>query len=178
MTEFSASSELRPLDTERVLRALTEAGVDYVLIGGVACLVHGASRVTIDADVVPALDAKNLARLLGALASLDAALFVDDKRLQFEAGDVWETDSLRRGPDGFRDADAWHFTTSAGPVDLVMVAAGVGGFSDHLANAARLELFGLPVMVAGLDDLIRSKEALGREKDLSVLSELRRLRET
>ncbi len=177
MTDFSPSSELRPLDTERVFRALSDAGVNYVLIGGVACIVHGASRVTVDADVVPALDAENLTRLLGALASLEAAVFVDEQRMQFEAGEVWETTSLRRGPDGLRDAEAWHFTTSAGPIDVVMSAAGVGGFDDHIAHAEPLDLFDVQVLVAGLDDLIRSKEALGREKDLSVLSELRRLRD-
>lgn len=177
MADFSASSELRPLDTERVLRVLNDAGVDFVLIGGVACLVHGATRVTVDADVVPALHEENLSRLLVALASLDAAVLVDERRMNVEAGEVWETLSLRRGPAGLRDADAWHFTTSAGPIDVVMVAAGVGGFDDHLANALELKLFGLPVFVAGLGDLILSKETLAREKDLSVLGELRQLRD-
>ncbi len=177
MPDFSASFELGPLDTERLLRALDDAAVQYVLIGGVACLVHGASRVTVDADIVPALDDENLRRLLNALASVNAHVLVDEQRLKFEAGDVWETMSLRRGAEGLRDADAWHFTTSAGPVDVVMVAAGVGDFSRHIAGATRLELFGIQVLVAGLDDLILSKETLGREKDLSVLSELRELRD-
>ena len=97
--------------------------------------------------------------------------------MKFEAGDPWETESLRRGGDGLRDAEAWHFTTDAGLVDIVMSAAGVGDFDAHVANANELEVFGVRVRLAGLDDLMRSKEFLSREKDLSVLGQLRRIRD-
>lgn len=177
MTEFRASHEVSALDTERILRALHESGVEYVLIGGLACLVHGASRVTVDADVVPARGLANLARLLGALESLSAAVLISPARSESEAGEPWEVEALRRGPEALLEADAWHFTTKAGPVDVVLTAAGIGTFDEHLARSQTLELFGVHVRVAGLDDLIESKEALGRTKDLSVLDELRRLKD-
>jgi hypothetical protein len=175
--EFPARSESSPLDTERVLRALDAAGVLYVLIGGVACIAHGAEQLTFDTDILPALEPDNLDRLLAALAALGAGILVDEERLAMEAGDLWETVSLRRGAAGLADAEAWHFSTDAGLVDVVMTAAGVGDYEAHVANARRVEVFGLGVTVAGLEELVRSKETLGRDKDLSVLAQLRRLRD-
>jgi hypothetical protein len=148
-----------------------------VLIGGTACIVHGAEYTTMDADVLPAPDEANLDRLLESLRALGAAILVDEKWMAFEAGEPWEVGSLRRGATGMRDADAWHFTTDAGLIDVVMTAAGVGGYDDHTANAADVDIFGRRIRVAGLDDIIRSKESLQREKDNFVLDQLRRIRE-
>jgi hypothetical protein len=61
-----------PLDAERILRALAEHGVDYVLIGGLAVQTHGHVRTTNDADLIPAPDPANLKRLAAALRALDA----------------------------------------------------------------------------------------------------------
>ena len=61
-----------PLDAERILRALAEHGVDYVLIGGLAVQTHGHVRTTIDADLIPAPDPPNLERRASALRSLEA----------------------------------------------------------------------------------------------------------
>lgn len=166
-----------PLDTERILRTLDAHAVEYVLIGGIACLMHGASRVTVDADVVASTDGQNLVRLFEALGALGAAVLVSERRLAMEAGDPWEVESLRGGPGSLCQAPAWHFTTDAGPLDVVFEAAGVGSYHDHLPRAEVRQVFGTRVHVAGLDDLISSKEALLREKDASVLSELRALRD-
>jgi predicted nucleotidyltransferase len=62
-----------PLDAERILRALAEHGVDYVLIGGLAVQTHGHIRTTGDADVIPAPDRANLKRLAVALRDLDGS---------------------------------------------------------------------------------------------------------
>lgn len=176
LTEFSARSELRPLDSKRILRTFDEHRIDYVLIGGIACLMHGATRVTVDTDVVAARDRANLGRLFEALKALDAAVLVSDGRQAMEDGEAWEVVSLRRGPGALAEAEAWHFTTDAGPLDVIFAAAGVGCYEDHLPRAELFEVFGVQVQVAGLEDLILSKESLLREKDTSVLAELRALR--
>lgn len=176
LTDFDASSRVKPLDTERILRILDTHGVDYVLIGGIACLMHGASRVTVDADVVASIDTENLARLFDALRDLRASVLVSDSRMEMEDGDPWEVDSLRRGPEAFTEAEAWHFTTDAGPLDIVFDAAGVGGYHEHLPGAEVHEVFGTQVHVASLDDLISSKETLLRDKDAGILAELHALR--
>lgn len=177
MPEFGVSAESAPLDTERLLRALDAASVRYVLIGGVACVIHGAEQTTYDTDLLPALDAANLDRLLAALEGLHAAVLVDPRRLEFEDGEPWELEVLRRGSAGMHEADAWHFTTEAGLVDVVMTAAGVGDFDSHLPNVEELEVFGVRVQVAGIADIVRSKEFLRRPKDLSIVDALRRLQD-
>lgn len=177
MLEFGPRTDAKPLDTERILRAFADAGADCVLIGGIAGVVHGAERETFDADFLPCLELENLERVLVALASLNAGIFVTPERLAMEAGDLWETESLRLGAPGLFDADAWHFATDAGLVDIVLRAAAVGDYDAHQPNAAKMDLFGMPIMVAGIDDLVRSKESLGREKDVPVVEQLRRIRD-
>lgn len=176
MADLPVTSEVQPLDSERILTTLDAHGVEYVLVGGVACLIHGSTRVTVDADIVPSTSPENLERLLAALRVLGAAVFVPGARLRLEAGEPWEVEALRRGGGALLDAEAWHFSTDAGPIDVVLEAAGVGGYGPHLARAETREIFGVRVQVAGLDDLIASKEALGRERDHSVLQELYEIR--
>jgi len=65
---------LADLDLPGILRELTEAGVEYFVIGGVAVGYHGYVRATKDVDVVPSPVAENLERLARVLARLDAAV--------------------------------------------------------------------------------------------------------
>lgn len=62
------------LDIEGILEALVEAGVEFLLIGGVAVGFHGYVRATKDVDVVPSPDPENLQRLAGVLKHLDAEI--------------------------------------------------------------------------------------------------------
>jgi hypothetical protein len=61
------TSKRRPQQTSRLLRVLLDAGVDFVLIGGVAAIVHGASRMTQDVDIAIAFSEASLSSLLEAL---------------------------------------------------------------------------------------------------------------
>jgi hypothetical protein len=71
----------------------------------------------------------------------------------------------------------WTLTTRLGDLDLVMSPAGTGGFQDLSRDADELLVAESPqliVKVASLADVIRSKEAAGREKDRAALPLLRR----
>lgn len=69
----------------------------------------------------------------------------------------------------------WTLTTSVGDLDLCFVPAGTRGYDDLRREASRQRLgTGLSVPVASLRDVIRSKEAAGRDKDLAQLPLLRR----
>ncbi|MGI8517900.1 MAG: hypothetical protein ACR2ME_06115, partial [Acidimicrobiia bacterium] len=67
-----------PLDPECIFRVLAEHEVDYVLVGGLAAVIHGSPAMTNDADIVPRKERANLARLARALRSLDARLRTSD----------------------------------------------------------------------------------------------------
>lgn len=76
--------------------------------------------------------------------------------------------------DGQIGAFGTAFQTSYGRLEIVRRADGIGQYSDWLERALAHELEpGLLIVVADPDDVLRSKEAAGREKDLAALPQMR-----
>ena len=153
-------------DPLKILGALEGHRVRFVLIGAAAARVAGAPLVTEDIDITPATDKPNLERLVGALKELRARL-----RSPSDRGGVpfpLEANMLRT-------ADLWTLTTSAGDLDICFTPSGTRGYRDLRREASRIRVGpGITVSVASLRDVIRSKEAAGRDKDLAQLPLLRR----
>jgi len=157
-------------DPERLLSALSEAEVRYVLIGGMAAVLHGDVGVTVDIDVVPERTAKNLERLAEALRSLGARIRREGapEGLPFDCS----AEFFRNLP----PESIVNMTTVAGDLDVCFCPSGTSGFDDLRRDAIDIEAADrLHVLVASLEDVIRSKEAAGREKDRLALPRLRRL---
>lgn len=149
-----------PLDAERILRALAEHEVDYVLIGGLAVQTHGHVRTTNDADIVPAPNPANLKRLAAALRSLEARV-----RNPGEEDIEIDTKMLPK-------ATIWQFVTRDGGVDVMHEVPG-GRSYDELSNRAlHVQLGNIHVPVVDLDDLIQMKLARGRPVDLADVASL------
>jgi len=153
---------------ERILRVLQQQGVEFVLIGGLAATVHGSPLVTTDVDVTPERSRRNLDRLSAALKELNARIRTDST----PEGLIF--DHTGESLDG---ANMWNLTTSAGDLDIAFVPAGTRGYADLRRDAVVLDVLGLTIPVASLADVVRSKEAAGRDKDLRALPTLRRLLE-
>jgi hypothetical protein len=147
-----------PLDVEAILGTLDRHGVEYVLIGGLAARIHGSPLLTEDLDITPALDRETAAlQELGArLRGAEEVEFPLDER-------------------SLASADVLTMTTQAGWLDICSRPAGGQSYETLAPNAETYELFGLRVRVASVDDLIRSKSAAGRDKDLRGLPALREL---
>lgn len=160
-----AEPEFEP---ERILRALNERGVRYILIGGFAAVIHGSPYVTTDLDVVPETDGANLERLSAALTDLNARVWTstEPEGLVFEH----DAESLAR-------AETWNLVTDHGRLDVTFRPSGTAGFADLARDAVHLTILGVDVDVASLADVVRSKEAAAREKDRLVLPVLRRILE-
>jgi hypothetical protein len=155
-------------DPVAVLRILTSHRVDFVVVGGIAARLRGAPLLTQDLDVTPATDRRNLERLVAALEELDARL-----RTTTEPDGI----AFPFDPALLEAATVWTLTTRFGDLDLVISPAGTGGFRDLISGAEELTVAVQPdlvVKVASLSDVIRSKEAAGREKDRAALPLLRR----
>ncbi len=168
MTELSAPDPA--LDVVAIARALNDHGVSYVIVGGIAAIAHGYSGATFDADVVPGIARANLANLVRALASLEAqSLAASGEVLEIE------TPPPSLSASTIRDRLTWHFATSAGRLDVMLVIDGVGGYRELQRRAEQRTPDGVTMLIADLDDIIESKEAVGRPKDLRALDELRRL---
>lgn len=136
-------------DQAHLLRALVENGVDFVIVGGVAAQLRGWAGATADLDIAVAADADNTTRLTRALA---------------EVG-VTKTDYGGLGTS---------FETRYGRLEIVRRADGVGLYDDWLRKASEIEFEHLTISVAAAEDIVRSKETSGREKDRAALPSMRR----
>ncbi len=151
-----------------ILRALEDAGVAYVVIGGLAAILHGSPVYTGDADVCPEASDENLEKLARALSQLRARIRIG------------KDEPVALPFDGrlLASARVWNLVTDHGILDLSFEPAGTAGYPDLIRHAVALEVADeLTVMVASLDDVIRSKEAANRAKDHLTLPTLRKLRE-
>jgi hypothetical protein len=164
--------DLEPLDPERVIRALAHHKVKYVLIGALAARLYGFPRVTADIDITPDRNRDNLANLAAALRDLGAKVYTESlpEGLPFDCSAA----SLDR-------ADVWNLVTRAGRMDVAFRPSGTDGYGDLVRKALRFEAFDTPVLVAALDDIIRSKVAADRpqdRQDVPILKAIRRRFET
>lgn len=150
------------LDPERLLRSLVDHGVEFCVIGAAAAWLQGSPTVTLDLDVMPRRELDNAERLAAALNALGARLAGRDELRDLEGADFlgWQTQ---------------RFETEAGPLDVVPLAAAIGGFED--VATIELPLGEFSVRAITIDDVITSKEELGRPKDTAALPALYATRE-
>jgi len=155
-----------PFDPLTALLALREGGVDFIVIGGLAGRLHGSPTVTNDLDVCYRRSPDNLRRLAEALDGLGATLRGVDDEVPF----VPDAATLAAG-------DSFTLVTTAGNLDVLGVPAGTDGYTDLVAGSVEMDLGGVAVPVASVDDLIRMKQAAGRPKDRVEMEILGALRE-
>ena len=145
----------------QILGMLTARGVDFVVIGGYAAVLHGSPRVTRDLDICFATDPANLRSLGRVLTELKAAPAGAEPEIPFVADERT-----------LSQVELLTLSTEAGQLDLMTSPAGSSGYNRLRANAARYEVGGFLVKVAAIEDLLRMKAASGRPKDLADISEL------
>jgi len=153
-----------------MLEALHTEGVRFVLVGGMAAVLHGDVGVTVDVDIVPERNPSNLERLARTLHSLSARIRTPGvpEGLTFDCSAAF---FRNLAPDAILN-----LTTSAGDLDLTFTPSGTGGFADLARRAHPIQIGErTTLLVAALEDVIRSKEAAGRDKDRAALPRLRRL---
>jgi len=159
---------LAGLQAEELFACLERHGVQYVLIGGLAAVLHGSPLPTLDADVCPSRDPQNLERLAAALEDLDARIRTADD----PDGVRFPRDSAFLG-----GIELLNLVTRLGDLDLALTPAGTRGFAELASRALAMTIRGVTVRVAALEDVIRSKEAANRPKDHRSLPVLRQLLE-
>jgi hypothetical protein len=149
-----------------LLQSLSDAQVDYVLVGGLAVQLHGYQRATFDVDLVLAMNDTNLARFIEVA-----------QRHELKPGIPVPIDSLRNAA----QIDQWHRekgmlafslreSRPAGTVVDVLVRPEIS-FDHLMANAVPGVLFGRQVMIASIDDLLCMKRVANRPKDqLDILA--------
>jgi transcriptional regulator with XRE-family HTH domain len=158
--------EMTAFEPIEIVRALQRHGVEFVVIGGFGSILHGAPHVTDDLDVVPDTGAETMARLVDALRELDARIRTPS-----------DPDGVPFGFDArsLGDVRIWNLTTRYGNLDLAFEPSGTAGYEDLRRDVVSIEVRGVEIPVASLADIIRSKEAAGRDRDGAMLPTLRRI---
>lgn len=151
-----------------MFRILARHDVRYVLIGGLAATLHGSPLTTGDVDICPCVDRNNLERLAAALDELKARIHSGREADGVEF--IADAEFLSR-------ADVWNLVTQFGRLDIWYRPTGTQGYDDLRRDAVVFELDDVEIQAASLTDVIRSKEATGRERDRQALPTLRRLLE-
>jgi predicted nucleotidyltransferase len=146
---------------ERQLRLLAEAGVEFIVIGGMAAAAHGSARATLDLDVVYARDAENIRKLAATLAPHKPYLRGAPPGLPF----VFDEATIRHGLN-------FTLTTDIGDFDFLGEVVGGGTFAELLPHTVEIEAFGVRCRYVTLDMLVTLKRAAGRPKDLEAIAEL------
>lgn len=155
---MSAWREFKPRE---ILALLTARGVDFVVIGGYAAVLHGSPRVTQDLDITFATDRPNLEALGNVLMELRARLYGVGDEVQF----VPDERTLGR-------VELLALQTDLGKLDLLGVPAGAPPYGDLREHAARFDVGGFLVRVADIPQLVAMKEIAGRPKDIADIAEL------
>src|SRR4029077_11496788 len=156
-------------EPDDLLVALTGAGVEFVVIGGVAVGVHGFVRATQDLDIVPDPAPENLARLAGLLATMDAR--------HVGLGDFSPNEFSLDPTDPAQLSEGGNFRleTTYGPLDILQWVAGVEAdpaYPELVQESLTVDFRGTGIRVCGMEHLRAMKRAAGRDQDLSDLREL------
>lgn len=154
------------IDYLPLLTCLYDSNVEFVVIGGVAGVFHGAARVTYDTDVLYKRSPANLRAIVAALTPLKPYLRGAPPGLPF----VLDVQTLQSGLN-------FTFTTSLGDIDFLGTMDGVGEYEAAIVRARMMNLNGMKIPVLGLADLIAAKRAAGRPKDFEAIAELEALRD-
>lgn len=154
-----------------IFQALTDGGIRYLVVGGVAVNLHGYQRYTGDIDLLLALDEDNLERMtkvmhtLGYLERLPVALkaLADEKQVQ-----RWLDE---------KNMTAFAFISKENPLFSVDVLAGASlRFAEFHDRKVTKQMGHLDIPVIAIDDLIGMKREANRPKDLLDIDALLELK--
>lgn len=157
---------------EWVLTALEGASVRYLVVGGVAVVLHGYLRTTLDLDLVLQLDRDNLERALNAFAGLGFRPQAPVPLSSFADPQNRETWFREKNMTVF---SLWHPDHPGFAVDLFIQEP--FDFGAVYLRALRVPLQGVQVTVVSRDDLVAMKRAAGRTRDLDDIEALSGLSE-
>lgn len=151
-------------DNEALVRTLVDAGFEFAVVGGVAAVLHGATRLTVDLDLAAPFTEENLERLRSALKPLKA---VHATRPDLAFAD----EPMER----LRTFRLFLIETDLGRLDILRSLPPCGEFSA--LRTVEMDLLGTRVKVLERGQLIEVKRAAGRRKDIEVALELEAIAE-
>jgi predicted nucleotidyltransferase len=159
-------------DIEAILKALNDENVRYLVVGGLAVVLHGHLRTTMDLDLVIHLEPENLRNALGALERLGYHPVAPVPILDF-------ADPAKRER-WIREKNMLVFSLWAPDRPLLKIDIFISepfDFEETYRRAISLDLSHTQATVVALDDLIKLKSVAGRPQDLADIQALEKIRE-
>lgn len=149
-----------------LLKRVSQAGIEFVIVGGYAGVVHGCSYVTQDVDICCVFAPDSLLALQKALADIHPVHRMTPGRKPLEL----TSESAAQFTNLYLDTDL-------GRLDCLSIIEGLGDYDQVKQASEPIEAEGLRLDVLTLDALIRSKEALNRPRDREALRQLESIRQ-
>jgi len=140
-----------------LLEILVRHEIDFIVVGGIAAILHGAPIMTADVDILFEAKPENIKRLVEALQRV-GAYYADPIGRHFEP-DVYKLTNFKMNL----------LRTDFGRLDVLPTIGVSKTYGDLVDQTVEYEVEGLRLKVLGLEAIIESKEAAGRPKDLQSL---------
>lgn len=150
---------------QALLKLLIHSPIDFILIGGFAAVLHGCNQTTRNIDICVGLSPEQLQLLRDLLKPIHPQHRTVSPKTSF----LDTTQDLSQKQD-------FHLVTDLGVLDIVSQVKGVGDYYDVLKNSEEIDIYGGHCRLISIDDLITSKKALGRHRDLVTVMELEAVR--
>jgi hypothetical protein len=152
------SQHLNPIE---IFRVLSKYQTDFILVGGICAVLHGAPVTTFDLDIVHSRAPKNLRRLVSAVKDLDGHYRGHPKRIV---------------PDAEKLASSGHhlLMTRLGPLDLLGTIENGEDYDSLFDKSEVVQIDQMEIRIMSLECLIQIKESSNRDKDRLILPILRR----
>lgn len=161
--------EVRSFET--IVRALNEAKVEYLVVGGIAVNAHGYERLTDDVDLVVGLDSGNVETGLDVLFSIGYRIAIPVTAKDF--ADPAKREGWRKDK-GMVVLKLWSDVHRRTPVDVFVYEP--FDFQSEYASASWLEVAsGLKAPIVRYEALVRMKKEAARPQDLVDLEALERI---
>lgn len=152
-------------DILELLRRLLAAGVEFVIVGGIAAAIHGSETDTQDIDIVSVFTRENMARLLDAIRDLHPR-----NAARPDLGPIPDD------PEHLARHRNLYLVTDLGRLDVLGEIPPLSGYAEVAAAADKTTVFEHTCAVINLDQLITIKRSVARRKDLVVADELEAIR--
>jgi hypothetical protein len=146
-------SHPREADLEALIEALVNAGIEFIVVGGAAAVLHGAPTTTQDLDIVHRRTPENVDRLVSLLEQLDAYLREPGNR------------RLRPTPEVLAGGGQLNLSTNLGPLDPLGRLHDGRGYDELLPTSVLMQDGELKIRVIDLETLIAVKAGTGRSRD-------------
>ncbi len=151
---------------QALLTRLKESGLEFVIIGGVCVVFHGAPLATFDLDICCPFGEASVDRIASAVQDLHPTHRLTSSKL-----------ALENTRPAFGEFKNLYLQTDLGKLDCLSEVAGVGDFRTVLARSVEANFTYGRFRFLDLDALIASKQAIGRERDLDAVRRLLAIKE-